>query len=208
MLNCSMRKRYEEEVRKLLGGLPGFDLENEGRYRELLRDFVKPAIEIYDGPEFRILRKYHDYIINGLIDVYVLSARYGIIKGTSEIIPYNAYLGSVKDPSEVINKWFRYGNWGLNELKQGGWDYGIIRLSRVYARYFINLVPNPCSLAKSLYLLLSGKSANYLSCQNGIHVPIRGVGSSQHYLEKILKEVLIASGISASHGKNTLAKIS
>lgn len=197
IINCSNRKRYEDEVKKILGALPGFDLENENKYRALIKDFIKPAIDIYDGPEFRILRKYRDHIIRGLIDVFIVSARYGLINGLDEIIPYDAYLGNAGDHNTVINKWSMYGNWGVERLINGHWDYGIIRLTNVYIKYITYLIPNPCTLAEKTYLLLSRVSFKSIRCTNGVFIPVRGVGSSQHYLEKLLKEYIGTGGISA-----------
>lgn len=48
-----------------------------------------PAIQVYDGQLFRILRKYRPDV-----DLFVLSAKYGLIEATQEIEPYDQRLSS------------------------------------------------------------------------------------------------------------------
>jgi len=123
VINCSKKKVIDlGVVRSRLGTVPSFDLEREYEYRQVLSDFMKPAIEMYDGPEFKVLRRFR-----GCIDVFILSARYGIIRDKDLIIPYDAYLGNAD--YSVISTWAMYGNWGLNELTSKTWDLAIIRLS-------------------------------------------------------------------------------
>jgi hypothetical protein len=53
VINCSKKKVIDlGVVRSRLGTVPSFDLEREYEYRQVLSDFMKPAIEMYDGPEF------------------------------------------------------------------------------------------------------------------------------------------------------------
>lgn len=137
IINCSKRKSVSMElVRGRLGLIPGFDLEREDEYRGKLMDLMKPALDMYDGPEFRVLRKFR-----GCVDVFILSARYGIISGERWIIPYDAYLG-VADES-ILSKWMAYGNPDLDRLLSGRWDRVIIRVSSTYMKYLRRLVPNP-----------------------------------------------------------------
>ncbi|WP_243678673.1 hypothetical protein [Vulcanisaeta distributa] len=104
IINCSRRKSIDvEQVMKRLGRMPGFDLERESEYRRLLGDLMRPALDMYDGPEFRVLRQFR-----GCADVFILSARYGIISGDRWIIPYDAYLGHADE--SILSKWMAYGN--------------------------------------------------------------------------------------------------
>lgn len=49
-----------------------------------------PAIERYDGPPFRVLRRFLAYESDHeRLDIYVLSARYGLIEGSTLIDLYN-----------------------------------------------------------------------------------------------------------------------
>ncbi|MGH2487693.1 MAG: DUF6884 domain-containing protein [Ktedonobacterales bacterium] len=58
-------------------------------------DFGKiPAIERYDGPAFRMLRKFANAHPEGTPEVYVLSARYGLIPGDTPISAYECQMTS------------------------------------------------------------------------------------------------------------------
>ena len=178
IVNCSRRKSVNmEEVRRRLGRVPGFDLENEGWYREVLSDLVKPALDMYDGPEFRVLRRFRD-----CIDVFVLSARYGVVSGDRLIIPYDAYLGNADE--YIIQRWAVYGSPDLGRLISGRWDYVIIRLTRTYMSYFRKLVINPCALGEEIHVITA--RSNTLNCGNAVHHFVRGPGDSQSVLRRLL----------------------
>ncbi|BDR92975.1 DUF6884 domain-containing protein [Vulcanisaeta souniana] len=179
IINCSRRKSVnDEQVVKRLGGMPGFDLEREDEYRKLLSDLMRPALDMYDGPEFRVLRRFR-----GCADVFVFSARYGVISGDRWIIPYDAYLGNADE--SVLDKWMAYGNPDLNQLVSGRWDYVIIRLTKTYMRYFRKLV-DPCKLGDDLHIITS--RGNAFNCGNAVYHHIRGFGDSQSVLRKLLME--------------------
>lgn len=46
-----------------------------------------PAVERYDGPAFRVLRRYLEQQRNGRPDVFILSAKWGLISGDT-LLPY------------------------------------------------------------------------------------------------------------------------
>ena len=48
------------------------------------------AIDVYDGPSFRILRKYLSF--HDDVDVVIVSSKYGIISSETKIEPYDEYL--------------------------------------------------------------------------------------------------------------------
>lgn len=50
-----------------------------------------PAIEIYDGVFYRILKRafQNDIELKNKLDIYILSAKYGIISTTFPILPYD-----------------------------------------------------------------------------------------------------------------------
>ncbi len=148
--NCSARKSIDMSiVQARLGKVPGFDLENEEKYRQVLSDFVRPAIDMYDGPIFRVLRGYRQ-----CIDVFVLSARYGVIHGDRPIIPYDAYL---KDAGTwVLSTWSRYGNYDLQKLLGTKSRRYIIVMSGQYLDFLLRVL-DPCSLGGELYLITSVK---------------------------------------------------
>jgi len=54
-----------------------------------------PAINLYDGPTFRVLRSFlRDYYWPQSLSVAVLSAKYGIIGGLSHITTYDQRMTS------------------------------------------------------------------------------------------------------------------
>ncbi len=55
--------------------------------RKRMDTFPLPAIQRYDGPTFRVVRRFQRESATTKTDVYILSARYGLISG-SEAIPY------------------------------------------------------------------------------------------------------------------------
>jgi hypothetical protein len=179
VINCSKKKVIDLGiVRSRLGTVPSFDLEREYEYRQVLSDLVKPAIEMYDGPEFKVLRRFR-----GCIDVFILSARYGIIRDKDLIIPYDAYLNNAD--YSVISTWAMYGNWGLNELTSKTWDLAIIRLSKVYTKFFMKLIKNPCALGNEVHII-GGRYIDLLNCEGSVRHHIRGPGEAQHVLYELL----------------------
>jgi len=179
VINCSKKKVIDlGVVRSRLGTVPSFDLEREYEYRQVLSDFMKPAIEMYDGPEFKVLRRFR-----GCVDVFILSARYGIIRDKDLIIPYDAYLGNAD--YSVISTWTKYGNWGLNELTSRTWDLAIIRLSKVYTKFFMKLIKNPCALGNEIHII-GGRCIDLFNCEGSVRHHIRGPGEAQHVLHELL----------------------
>ena len=48
----------------------------------------KPAIEVYDGPLFKAIRKHFDTTLPQ-VDIYILSSKYGLISSDTLINPYD-----------------------------------------------------------------------------------------------------------------------
>jgi len=81
--------------------IPSNDLELEEQYKEILTEFVRPAILMFSGM-FREVRSFkrkieeeHD------TDLYIISGRYGLIKEDEEIVPYDAYMETQEDLKEL-----------------------------------------------------------------------------------------------------------
>ncbi len=84
--------------------VPSHDLEKEQLYREALRDFVKPAGEMYGG-SFTVVKKLAETLrrVGKEVEVYIISARYGLVREDEPIVPYEATLrGKSK---EWIRQW-------------------------------------------------------------------------------------------------------
>jgi hypothetical protein len=71
-----------------------------------------PAVSLYDGPAFRVLRGYlRDYRWPARLSVAVLSARYGIIGGLSHISTYDQRMTATRaeelasDVNRVLSRW-------------------------------------------------------------------------------------------------------
>ncbi|MGC8606417.1 MAG: DUF6884 domain-containing protein [Vulcanisaeta sp.] len=183
VINCGKTKSVDMDIVKArLGKVPGFDLENENEYRRLLSDFVKPAIDMYDGPEFKALRQFRR-----CVNVFILSARYGLIHGDRSIIPYDAYLSKARVDELILDRWRSYGNWDLDRLMRGNWDVAIIRLSKAYLTYFVKVVEDPCKLGREVHVI-AGKY-NSIRCNNVINHHVKGIGDSRRVLKELLSDV-------------------
>ncbi len=137
--NCTSSKTIDvSEVQKVLVKysmrMPSFDIELEDKYREVLKNFIKPAGKMYSG-SFNAIKNLVDDLrgIGKSVDLYIISARYGLIKDDYLIIPYEASLkGQEKD-------WIR--NWSrrlgvedkIMQLINNDYDLIIITLPREYA---------------------------------------------------------------------------
>ncbi|EPA06516.1 DUF6884 domain-containing protein [Candidatus Nitrosarchaeum limnium] len=56
-----------------------------------------PAIEMYDGPMFRMIRKHKPFFYNG-VDLLIVSAKYGLMKPTLQIANYDKRLSPEQIP--------------------------------------------------------------------------------------------------------------
>ncbi len=74
--------------------IPTDDLENEERYREVLKEYLRPSTLMFSGM-FREVKGFYEDIEEMVdVDLYVISGRYGLVKDDEEIIPYDAYVDS------------------------------------------------------------------------------------------------------------------
>jgi len=67
--------------------------------RKIRKDGLIPATERYDGPAFRVLRKYLRQIADPDLSVYVLSARFGVIAGKRRIPYYDRKMNTQRAKS-------------------------------------------------------------------------------------------------------------
>lgn len=99
------------------------------------------ALNLYDGPAFRVLRKY--YSISGdldALDVIILSARYGFISPLKLITTYDQRLGSKGGPSPAKLR---------SQLAE-------VTIGRCYSEVFINLGVDYLSRLPDLETVLDG----------------------------------------------------
>lgn len=107
--NCTAEKEVElDKVLDILRNnkmkMPSFDIENEDKYLKILSEFRKPAGEIYGGT-FKNVKKLAEKLRSAgkQVDIYIISARYGLISEDHPIIPYDATLKGLS--KEEIRKW-------------------------------------------------------------------------------------------------------
>ncbi|HQD25884.1 MAG TPA: hypothetical protein PKV78_05005 [Methanoculleus thermophilus] len=92
--------REHIEINRLLAehglGIPADDLDREGAYREILKDYLRPARAMYAGM-FSEVRSFVDEL-GGVCnaDLYILSGRYGLINQNDEIIPHKYHIDTIE----------------------------------------------------------------------------------------------------------------
>ena len=94
LTSCVGTKKYSEpDIKPVLEkhglSMPGCDLENEEKYKEVLKDFILPAFQMYQGT-FKYIRDLVNKYRERRDQVYlrIISARYGLIDEEKPIIPY------------------------------------------------------------------------------------------------------------------------
>lgn len=97
LTSCVKTKKYRIDnngLKKLLQDsgykTPSDDLENEEKYRKVLRQYICSAKEMYQGSFKRISNLAKKLGERAKVHLYIISARYGIISENQTIIPYNA----------------------------------------------------------------------------------------------------------------------
>jgi len=146
--SCSKKKNVDlNKVRRILAkhdlNMPSFDTELEDAYRNVLTMFMKPAEEMYGGVFAKIRKIIQLLRSHGKhVDVYILSARYGLIEGTTPIIPYDATLKHMK-PSEIRNWAQKLGiTEKLKTILTQSYDLILVVLAKEYAHAIKTLLPS------------------------------------------------------------------
>lgn len=166
LTHCTAAKKVDwSRVSKLLAqaGLrtPSLDVESESVYREVLRGFIKPASEMYGGT-FASVKN----LVKALrrcgktVDFLIVSARYGIIRESDAIIPYDATLKGMS--SREISEWSARRGVGraLIDLARGPYDLAVVILPKEYliaVRDALELLP------ASRIILISARGASRCS---------------------------------------------
>ena len=146
--SCSKKKNVDlNKVRRVLAehglNMPSFDTELEDVYRNVLAMFMKPAEEMYGGVFAKIRKIIQLLRSHGKhVDVYILSARYGLIEGATPIVPYDATLKHMK-PSEIRNWAQKLGiAEKLKTVLSQDYDLILVVLAKEYAHAIKTLLPS------------------------------------------------------------------
>lgn len=115
-----------------------------------------PAIQRYDGPGFRLLRKYMNNS-NERLDIYILSAKYGLLSQTTQIPFYDQKLNKSSQKEFIENVLYQaeqiFSSINSNEF--------FVNLGSLYLRFF-NPVIKKISQSNSL-VLTAGASGKRLA---------------------------------------------
>lgn len=162
--------------------IPSFDLENEDTYRRVLRNFIKPASEMYGGTFTAVKNLVKSFRECGKqVDFLIVSARYGIIREGDLILPYDATLKGMK--ASEVRRWSieRRVNQALKELAKEPYDLAIAVLPK---EYFTAVKEALSQLsADKLVLISTRNSSKHLSRVKHIYLP----GSSLYQRLKYVK---------------------
>lgn len=194
--NCTARKAVDiEKVKKVLKdhGLPfpSFDLGLEEKYREVLRPFVRRASEMYTGQLFRAVRGLVD-ALRGMgkeVDLYIVSARYGLIRDDHEVVPYDATLrgkgrGWVRAWSTELSVEEKLDR----AIREGNHDLVLLVLSKDYAvaveGVIYRLVDDPRAILvvpRSVLKKVDSAKAKIIS--------VKGIGTKTKIIKELWKAI-------------------
>ncbi|AEA12769.1 hypothetical protein TUZN_1293 [Thermoproteus uzoniensis 768-20] len=169
---------------------PGMDLEREELYRSALRGFVKPAAEMYGG-SFKKVREIAEAVARCLpVDLYILSARYGLIRADELVVPYEATLNGLN--AAELARWAEArGVWDKAvELLEKGYGMYVAFLPGNYARALGPALGKMLASENALLLIpqrLAGRSPRALVVKNrGIFSRYGDLSNARRLLEKAL----------------------
>ncbi|MCK4817208.1 hypothetical protein KA005_15670 [bacterium] len=115
--------------------LPAANYEMEIRYKEALKDYIRPAKTMFAG-SFSEVRDFNERL-NRTMDssLYILSTRYGLITESEKIIPYKT------EPftSDILDRMNRKQSF-LKEMTKlsANADYVLLLMPRNYIEYLID----------------------------------------------------------------------
>ncbi|WP_291766224.1 DUF6884 domain-containing protein [Caldivirga sp. UBA161] len=174
LIYCSARKRIN------VPNPPGFDLDDEDKYKLSLPSL--PAFEMYTGLEFTKTIQYLNLKPNS---TFILSARYGLIRGDQVIIPYEAKI-TLSNYRTVVDGWVRSvnGNGGIRHFINSRFNLLVVRLSESYMMAMDYLVGklgiNPCIGER--IIVYSPIMGPFNTCPNTELIRVKGQGD---YIKRI-----------------------
>jgi len=130
-----------------ISSLPINDIENENIYKKALHEYIKPAVEMFGG-KFIEIKRFMEKLVEtkNIVDLYIISWRYGLIGDKEEIIPYTTPLG--KGDNGMKNKNMTGVNDVLNLYKK----HGIAKkIQSIINNYDISIILLPSVFLSALY---------------------------------------------------------
>ena len=139
LTSCVGTKKYSEaDIKPVLEKhglpMPKCDLENEEKYKKVLKDFILPAFQMYQG-SFKYVRdlvnKYRER--EDRVEVRIISARYGLIGEQTPIVPYECTFQGIgkKEIRERGDKLRIYEDL-LEFLDKNEFDQSVVILGKDY----------------------------------------------------------------------------
>lgn len=201
---CVATKKYDpskEPLKSILEKqglqIPTCDLENEERYKEALKQYVLPAWQMYEGSFNFIkelvtqLRKKGDEV-----QLFIISARYGLINESTLIIPYQCTFKCLKkdDIRERARKLKIYENL-MSIIKNKCFDLSIVVLGESYLiTIFDKPEKNFFKELKTRKLIVFGgkKIEREIECENAAirYILVKGIGDRNKKIIELTKQLI------------------
>jgi hypothetical protein len=202
---CAATKKYDpskELLKSILEKhnlqIPSCDLENEEKYREALKRYILPAWQMYQG-SFNFTKE----LVTELrrkgdnVQLFVISARYGLINEHTPIIPYQCTFKGLKknDIREKAKKLKIYEKL-IQIISNEEFDLSIIILGK---DYFITIFDKLEAKdffkelkTKELVVLGSKKLEHEIRCK-GVKlefIPVVGIGDRNKKIKEFTKSLI------------------
>lgn len=191
LIHCTRTKKINPPP----GIRPSFDIEREGYYRSMLPR-VK-AYEMYRGPEFKATVGLLRSLGLGEESLFILSARYGLIRGDFEVVPYDARI-TPSNVGWVVEHWLGSGmaNSGLQHLLSSRFDVFVVRLSRPYMLALGTLADrlNVSFCVGDRIVVYSPIQGPFTKCPGTLHIRVRGHGDYVRRVRALREELSTAYG--------------
>jgi len=203
LTSCVRSKKYRiSDIKSVLDEhhlpLPMCDVENEEKYREVLKNFILPANKMYQG-SFNFVKE----LANQLrrrgddVDFFIISARYGLINESTSIIPYECTFrrlkkGEIRKQAEKLKI---YENL-IRVLKGQNYDQTIIVLGEDYLLTVFDKAEgkNFFQKLKSRELIVFGSSESKDQIggpqENLRFVQVRGLGDRNKRLKEFTRKLM------------------
>jgi len=170
--------------------VPGFDLEKESKYRKVLKGFIRKAGDMYGGG-FRQVKKIAEILRRkGIsVDLYIISARYGLLSENDYIIPYEATLSQLS--KDAIRRWSRkigLCNKLIKIINDDSYDIIILNLTKSYFEALYDIHDQIFS-NKKIIAVIPG-NINYKNSIKARIIKVSGIHNRAYSLRIILDTII------------------